>query len=163
MLPDFLLLALAATAAQGLTTPLDDSSAAAYLNRQQLALVQRGAVQGWQVTATGLRWRRVKGDGAGVHPGPDDEVTAHYAGTFADGTTFDSSYARGEPITFQLGQVIPGWQQALPLAGTGDILEVAIPWSLAYGPRGKGPIPGGATLLFTIELLAVNGKPTGQR
>lgn len=157
------LIALAAMAAQHPPARPDDAAAVSYANQQQLALAQRGQAQGWQVTATGLHWRRVKGDGAGVHPGPDDEVTAHYAGTFVDGATFDSSYARGEPITFRLGQVIAGWRQALPLAGVGDVLEIALPWTLAYGIRGKGPIPGGATLLFTVELLAVNGKPAGPR
>ncbi|QNA86398.1 FKBP-type peptidyl-prolyl cis-trans isomerase [Sphingomonas sp. So64.6b] len=153
------LIALAAMSAQQAPARPDDAAAVSYANVQQLALAQRGPAQGWQVTASGLHWRRVKGDGAGVHPGPDDEVTAHYAGTFVDGATFDSSYARAEPITFRLGQVIPGWREALPLAGIGDVLEIAVPWTLAYGPRGKGPIPGGATLLFTVELIAVNGTP----
>jgi FKBP-type peptidyl-prolyl cis-trans isomerase len=153
---DLWLAAVGMIAAQASAAPPADG--VVYANRQQLALAERGPAQGWHVTPAGLRWRRVKGDGTGIHPGPNDEVTAHYVGTLSDGTTFDSSYARNEPITFRPGQVIPGWQQALPLAGVGDVLEVAIPWALAYGIRGKGPIPGGATLLFTIELLAVDAK-----
>lgn len=133
----------------------DGAAAVAYANRQSAALSERGPSQGWSTLSSGLRWRRVKGDGLGRHPGGADSITAHYAGRFVDGTEFDSSYKRNEPFVFTLKDVIPGWQQALPLAGVGDTLEVAIPFDLAYGARGKGPIPGGATLLFTIELLAV--------
>jgi FKBP-type peptidyl-prolyl cis-trans isomerase len=82
-------------------------------------------------------------------------VTIHYVGRFIDGTEFDSSVARGEPATFPLPRLIKGWQEGVPLMAVGDTFEFAIPWSLAYGAKGKGPIPGGATLLFTIELFAV--------
>lgn len=133
----------------------DDVAAVAYANRQSLALVERSPARGWTVLPGGLRWRRVQGDGSGRSPIPGDEVTAHYAGSFVDGTEFDSSYRRGEPLVFALGQVIRGWQDALARAGVGDRIEIAIPYQLAYGLRGKGPIPGGATLLFTIDLLAV--------
>jgi len=82
-------------------------------------------------------------------------VTIHYAGRFIDGAEFDSSIARGEPATFPLPRLIKGWQQGVPLMSVGDTYEFAIPHSLAYGPKGKGPIPGGATLIFTIELIAI--------
>jgi FKBP-type peptidyl-prolyl cis-trans isomerase FkpA len=101
----------------------------------------------------------VAGDGSGAHPGPADNVTVHYVGTFADGRAFDSSVARGEPATFPLNRVIDGWQEGVQLLGVGDQVEFAIPWQLAYGPDGKGQIPGGATLLFTVELLAI--EPAG--
>lgn len=127
----------------------------AYLNKQMAALVQRGGADGWRVTPSGLRWRRIAGDGSGARPGPADEVTVHYVGTFADGAEFDSSVRRGEPTTFPLNRVIDGWQEGVALMGVGDKVELAIPWQLAYGPDGKGPIPGGATLLFTVDLLAV--------
>jgi len=130
----------------------------AYLNRQMTALAERHGADGWRVTPSGLRWRRIAGDGSGAHPGPVDQVTVHYVGTFADGREFDSSVARGEPATFPLNRVIDGWQEGVQLMGIGDKVEFAIPWQLAYGPVGKGPIPGGATLLFTVELL---GKPVG--
>ena len=123
------------------------------------ALAERHGADGWRVTPSGLRWRRIAGDGSGVHPGPTDNVTVHYVGTFADGREFDSSVARGEPATFPLNRVIDGWQEGVQLMGVGDKVEFAIPWQLAYGPVGKGPIPGGATLLFTVELLDI--KPAG--
>ncbi|SBV32478.1 Peptidyl-prolyl cis-trans isomerase [uncultured Sphingopyxis sp.] len=131
----------------------------AYLNRQMTALAERHGADGWRVTPSGLRWRRVAGDGSGAHPGPADRVTVHYVGTFADGREFDSSVARGEPATFPLNRVIDGWQEGVQLMGVGDKVEFAIPWQLAYGPVGKGPIPGGATLLFTVELLGI--EPAG--
>ena len=131
----------------------------AYLNRQMTALAERHGADGWRVTPSGLRWRRVAGDGSGAHPGPADRVTVHYVGTFADGREFDSSVARGEPATFPLNRVIAGWQEGVQLMGIGDKVEFAIPWQLAYGPVGKGPIPGGATLLFTVELLGI--EPAG--
>lgn len=131
------------------------SQDAAWYNRQILALVERDLSTGWQVLPSGLRWRRTEGDGSGQHPVATDTVTIHYSGKFIDGIEFDSSFARGKPATFLLGRLIKGWQEALPLAGVGDVIEIAIPAELAYGPRGKGPIPGGATLLFTIKLLGI--------
>ncbi len=71
---------------------------------------------------------------------------------------FDSSYARGEPATFPLGRLIPGWQVAIPQMGVGDTIEIAVPADLGYGPVGKGPIPGGATLLFKVELIGIGGR-----
>lgn len=127
----------------------------AWLNKQMAALAERHGADGWRATPSGLRWRRIAGDGSGARPGPTDNVTVHYVGTFADGREFDSSVARGEPATFPLNRVIDGWQEGVQLMGVGDKVEFAIPWQLAYGPAGKGPIPGGATLLFTVELLAI--------
>ena len=109
----------------------------AYLNRQMTALAERHGADGWRVTPSGLRWRRVAGDGSGAHPGPADRVTVHYVGTFADGREFDSSVARGEPATFPLNRVIDGWQEGVQLMGVGDKVEFAIPWQLAYGPRAR--------------------------
>ena len=86
-------------------------------------------------------------------------MTIHYVGTFIDGSEFDSSVRRGEPATFPLGRLIRGWQEGVPMMGVGDRYEFAIPYHLAYG-RGRGPIPGGATLLFSIELIAINPPAT---
>jgi FKBP-type peptidyl-prolyl cis-trans isomerase FkpA len=133
----------------------DRSQDTAWHNRQMLALAERHGGNGWHVTASGLRWRRVAGDGSGKRPGPADSVTVHYVGTFTDGTEFDSSVRRGEPATFPLDRVIPGWTEGVQLMGIGDKVEFAIPQELAYGPKDRGPIPGGATLLFTVELLAI--------
>lgn len=118
-----------------------------YLNRLDPA-------QGWHRTVSGLRWRRISGNGSGRHPTVADTVTIHYVGTFIDGTEFDSSVRRGEPATFPLGRLIRGWQEGVPMMGVGDRYEFAIPYNLAYG-NGRGPIPGGATLLFTIDLIAI--------
>ncbi len=111
--------------------------------------------QGWRRTVSGIRYRRVSGNGSGRHPAVTDTVTIHYVGRFIDGTEFDSSVRRNEPATFPLNRLIPGWQEGVPLMGVGDTYEFAIPYNLAYGYVGRGPIPGGATLLFTIELIAI--------
>jgi FKBP-type peptidyl-prolyl cis-trans isomerase FkpA len=111
--------------------------------------------QGWHRTLSGLRYRKVRGTANGPHPVPTDTVTIHYVGRFIDGTEFDSSVARGEPATFPLPRLIQGWQEGVPLMSVGDRFEFAIPYNLAYGYAGRGPIPGGATLLFTIDLIAI--------
>lgn len=126
-----------------------------WLNAQQLYLFTLKPENGWTTTSSGLRWRRVKGDGSGAKPLVSDTVTVHYTGTFIGGDKFDSSVDRGEPATFPLGKLIKGWQEAIPLMGVGDKFEIAVPMEIAYGPTGKGPIPPGATLLFTIELLGI--------
>ena len=124
-------------------------------NNQALYLLELKPADGWAGTAGGMRYRRIKGDGSGAQPKPTDTVTIHYVGRFLDGSEFDSSVARGEPATFPLPKLIKGWQQGVPLMHVGDTYEFAIPYTLAYGAKGKGPIPGGATLLFTIELIAI--------
>ena len=146
--------AVAAASAQSADTP--STQGTAYLNNQMLALAARHGADGWRVTPSGLRWRRVAGDSTGARPGPADRVTVHYVGTFADGREFDSSIRRGEPASFPLNRVIKGWQEGVALMGVGDKVELAIPWQLGYGAEGKGPIPGGATLLFTVELLGID-------
>lgn len=119
-----------------------------YLNRLDPA-------EGWRRTVSGLRYRKISGTASGPRPSPTDTVTIHYVGTFIDGTEFDSSVARGEPATFPLQGLIRGWQEGVPMMAVGDRYEFAIPYTLAYGPNGRGPIPGGATLLFTIDLIAI--------
>jgi FKBP-type peptidyl-prolyl cis-trans isomerase len=111
--------------------------------------------QGWHRTVSGLRYRKISGSANGPHPAPTDTVTIHYVGRFIDGTQFDSSVARNEPATFPLPRLIRGWQEGVPLMSVGDRYEFAIPYNLAYGYNGRGPIPGGATLLFTIDLIAI--------
>ena len=138
-------------------TPPDTSQDAAWHNRQSLALASLKPGDGWRSLEGGLRWRRIAGDGSGKHPVVTDTVTLHYAGRLVDGTEFDSSYARGEPASFPLDRLIEAWQLAVPQMGVGDTIELAVPAALGYGPRGKGPIPGGATLLFKIELLGIGG------
>lgn len=144
--------------AQQKDTPMTANQDAAWLNRQSAALAALKAEDGWSWLEGGVMWRRTKGDGSGAHPELRDTVTVHYAGTLTDGTTFDSSFERGQPATFPLGRLIAAWQVAIPMAGVGDTIEIAAPSDMAYGPYGAGPIPGGATLFFTIELIDVIGK-----
>ena len=105
-------------------------------------------------TASGLRYSIVtEGDG-GDRPKMGDTVVVHYTGTLENGTKFDSSRDRGQPARFKLGQVIPGWNEGLQLMSKGARFNFTIPSDLGYGDRGQPPtIPGGATLLFDVELL----------
>ena len=111
--------------------------------------------EGWKRTISGIRYRRVGPATRGAQPAPTDTVTIHYVGRFTDGVEFDSSVARGEPATFPLPRLIRGWQEGVPLMRVGERYEFAIPYTLAYGQSQRGPIPGGATLLFTIDLIAI--------
>ncbi|OYW47072.1 MAG: peptidylprolyl isomerase [Sphingomonadales bacterium 32-68-7] len=154
------LAAFAAVAATPLAALAQDAPApspfdTAWHNQQTLALVERAA-NGWYALPGGALWRRVAGNGTGPAPTLADVIAVHYTGTLVDGTEFDSS-AGGPPATFPLDGLIPAWQLAIPMMGVGDTIELAIPASMAYGPRGNRTIPGGATLLFRIELLAIDG------
>ena len=144
--------------AQDEAPAIDRSNDVAWQNGQQAYLAALTGAEGWRYLPGGLKWRRIAGDGSGAHPTSDDVVTVNYAGTFTDGTTFDSSFDRGEPATFPLGKLIKAWQLAIPEMGVGDTIELAAPAMLAYGPVGKGPIPGGATLLFKVQLLGIEGS-----
>lgn len=161
MIPLSLALAMAASApsiavAQDIAAASPDTSQdASWQNKQMLALAQLRWQDGWRVLPGGLRWRPISGDGSGQHPAVTDRVTLNYEGRLVDGTVFDSSYARGEPATFPLGRLIKAWQMAVPQMGVGDTIEIAVPADLGYGPVGKGPIPGNATMFFKIELLAI--------
>ncbi|QGQ25034.1 FKBP-type peptidyl-prolyl cis-trans isomerase [Gimesia benthica] len=111
---------------------------------------------GYSTTASGLKYRIVR-EGNDTKPGPQDQVTVHYRGTLEDGTEFDSSYKRGETISFPLNGVIPGWTEGLQLIGEGGEVELVIPPELGYGAAGAPPvIPGNATLHFKVELFKVN-------
>ena len=97
----------------------------------------------------------VKGNGT-IHPKSNDRVTAHYHGSFLNGDIFDSSMARGRPITFNLDQVIKGWEKGIKLMVVGDKFRLFIPSHLAYGNQKVGQVPPGSLLIFEIELLAIN-------
>lgn len=123
--------------------------------QQQAYLLGLTAADGWHFIDGGVRWRWVKYLASERKPKVSDVVTVHYEGKLIDGTVFDSSYARGQPATFPLARLVKGWQLAIPQMGVGETIEIAIPADLAYGPVGRGPIPGNATLVFKVELIAI--------
>lgn len=121
-------------------------------------LADNGKRAGVTTTASGLEYEVLKA-GSGDHPKPSDLVQVNYKGTLLDGTTFDSSYDRGQPATFRLDQVIPGWTEGLQLMTPGSKYRFVIPSNLAYGEQGAGDKIGpNATLVFEVELLAINPK-----
>lgn len=108
-------------------------------------------------TQSGLKYLKLR-DGNGKKPKATDRVKVHYTGKLIDGTTFDSSVERGEPITFMLNQVIPGWTEGLQLMDEGSKYMLYIPYNLGYGEQQAGAIPPGSTLVFEVELLEINPK-----
>lgn len=113
--------------------------------------------EGVVTTATGLQYEVLK-EGSGDSPKETDNVTVHYHGTLIDGTVFDSSVDRGQPATFPVNGVIPGWVEALQLMNPGAKYKLFIPSNLAYGERGAGGAIGpNATLVFEVELISIGG------
>ena len=147
----------AAALAQPVESPPDRSQDMAWVSAQQSALSERAAQPGWRQLDGGVLIRRTAGDGTGARPTVQDVVSVHYTGSFVEGGVFDTSEG-GDPATFPLGRLIPAWQTAIPEMGVGDTIEIAAPATAAYGLKGKGPIPGGATLLFTVRLIGI-GAP----
>ncbi len=109
-------------------------------------------------TASGLQYE-VLMPGTGAKPAATDQVTVNYKGTLLSGVEFDSSYKRGEPITFGLDRVIPGWTEGVQLMQEGAKYRFFIPYNLAYGGREAGEIPPFSTLIFEVELIKVGGQP----
>ena len=103
---------------------------------------------------SGIQYKIIK-QGTGVKPALQDTITFHYKGTLIDGLEFDNSYSRGVPVDYPLEQLIEGWKQTVILMPAGSKWQLFIPSDYGYGDRGQGSIPGGATLIFDMELLDV--------
>ncbi|KAJ1453282.1 hypothetical protein M885DRAFT_524679 [Pelagophyceae sp. CCMP2097] len=121
-------------------------------------LSENAGAEGVVQLPSGLQYKVLRAGTGQVHPTASTPCSCHYAGTLIDGTTFDSSYDRGEPTTFAPNQVIKGWTEAMQLMVEGDLWEMYIPSELAYGDRGSPPkIPGGSALIFAMEILSIDG------
>jgi FKBP-type peptidyl-prolyl cis-trans isomerase FkpA len=124
-------------------------------------LEKAAAEEGAKKTASGLIYKEIKA-GTGVQPKPTDVVKVHYVGTLIDGKEFDSSVKRGQPVDFPLGQIIPCWAEGVGMMKVGGKAKLVCPSEIAYGDRGRPPvIPGGATLIFEVELLDANPPAAG--
>ncbi len=124
-------------------------------------LAENAKKEGVVTTASGLQYKVIR-EGKGPKPTLEDTVKVHYKGTFINGKEFDSSYKRGEPITFQLKNMIPGWIEALQMMNAGSKWQIFIPSALAYGEQGAGDIiEPNSLLIFEVELLEVE-KPSGK-
>lgn len=135
---------------------------ASALEDQKKFFDENGKKPGVTTTTSGLQYEVMK-EGTGAKPTAADNVTTHYHGTLLDGTIFDSSVDRGEPVTFPVTGVIPGWTEALQLMSVGSKWKLYLPSNLAYGEQGAGPNIGPNTpLIFEVELLGINDKPAAE-
>lgn len=136
-------------------TELQEKSMKAAREAGNAFLADNASKEGVKVTPSGLQYK-VEKEGTGASPKAEDNVTVHYTGRLIDGTVFDSSVNRGEPATFPLNRVIPGWTEGLQLMKEGAKYVFFIPSDLAYGPQGvPNAIPPHSTLIFEVELIKV--------
>jgi FKBP-type peptidyl-prolyl cis-trans isomerase FkpA len=144
--------------AEKAAAPAPAPTPAAPVSADAKAYLDKAAAEpGAQRTASGLVYRELKA-GTGAHPKATDTVKVHYRGTLTTGTEFDSSYKRNEPISFPLQNVIPCWTEGVQMMKVGGKSQLVCPSSIAYGDVGHPPeIPGGATLVFEVELLGIGG------
>lgn len=119
-------------------------------------LAENKTKEGVVETESGLQYLQLEAGTGAEHPAAKSKVLAHYHGTLIDGTVFDSSVDRGQPLDFGLNQVIRGWTEGLQLMVEGEKVRLFIPSNLAYGKRAAGAIPGGSVLIFDVELIAIN-------
>lgn len=126
------------------------------LEAAQAFFAENGKKPGVKTTASGLQYQALT-EGTGAKPTATDTVRVHYKGSLLDGKTFDSSYDRGQPVTFPLDQVVPGWKEGIQLMPVGSKYKLWIPGNLGYGEKGTpgGPIGPNATLVFEVELLEI--------
>lgn len=120
-------------------------------------LAENKKKEGVKTLPSGMQYKVIK-EGTGKAPAADNTVVCNYRGTLIDGTEFDSSYKRGEPATFPLNQIIPGWTEALQLMKEGAKWQLFIPANLAYGEQSTGIIGPNSVLIFEIELISVKAK-----
>jgi FKBP-type peptidyl-prolyl cis-trans isomerase FklB len=126
-------------------------------------LAENAKKEGVKTLPSGLQYKEIA-PGAGKSPKTTDTVTTHYKGTLIDGTEFDSSLKRGQPATFQVSGVIPGWTEALQLMSPGSKYKLYIPQNLAYGAQGAGKdIPPYSALIFDVELIGIKPGDAPQR
>ncbi len=121
-------------------------------------LEENGKKPGIVTTKSGLQYQELKA-GSGASPKANDSVVVNYRGTLLNGTEFDSSYKTGQPATFEVDHVIPGWTEALQLMKPGAKWKLFIPPQLAYDLRSRPPIPPGSMLIFEVELMSVTPAP----
>lgn len=133
-----------------------EAQAKANLQAANDFLAKNKSRAGVKTTSSGLQYEVVQKGFSSNKPKATDKVKVHYHGTLPDGTVFDSSVQRGQPVEFPLNGVIPGWTEGLQLMAVGDKFKFYIPPGLAYGPRPAGKIPPNSALVFEVELLAVN-------
>jgi len=136
---------------------LQEGKAKPAIQAGQNFLIANKKKAGVITTNSGLQYEVIT-LGTGPKPTPGDSVTCHYKGSLLNGTEFDNSYQRGEPVTFAVSGVIMGWTEALQLMPVGSKYKLYVPHQLAYGVSDNGPIPGGSILIFEIELLKIVGK-----
>ena len=149
----------AAAQLQAFEEKADDAKIEAAKQSGELFLAENAAKEGVSVTESGLQWEVIS-EGDGEKPKIDDTVSVHYVGTLTNGTKFDSSIDRGQPASFPLKGVIPGWTEGLQLMNVGSKYRFVIPAELAYGDRGAGQAIGpGETLVFEVELLEIKKEP----
>jgi FKBP-type peptidyl-prolyl cis-trans isomerase len=146
---------------QSFSTELQQAQMAATSELAEANLTEGGAFletnaqrAGVTTTESGLQYEVLE-PADGPKPAPDDEIVVHYRGTLTDGTVFDSSYDRGEPATFSVGGVIPGFAEGLQLMSVGSKYKLFIPAELGYGTQDRGTIPPNSTLVFEVEMLEI--------
>lgn len=145
------LLGLGLAGSAAAQTPMEEN-----LKAGEAFLAKTAQSPGTVVLPSGVMYRTVsRTPGDDTKPLVSDIITIHYHGTLIDGTVFDSSVDRGQPATFPLSRLIPAWKEVIPLMRVGDEVLLFTPPSQAYGPRASGKIPANSTLIFRVQLIAV--------
>ncbi|MFG1490582.1 FKBP-type peptidyl-prolyl cis-trans isomerase [Oceanospirillum sp. HFRX-1_2] len=134
----------------------DRKTVAENVQEGQAFLASNAQEEGVVTTDSGLQYKVLQKGTGEQHPKATDRVKVHYHGTLLNGTVFDSSVDRGQPIDFGLNQVIPGWTEGVQLMVEGEKTRFYIPSQLAYGNRSVGRIPAGSVLIFDVELIKIN-------